>query len=484
MNPYVVEYETRSPVPISLPPTPQPSLVPGPPPRPGAFGIRELANNGPLEGSNGPAPASVSNAIRSLQNIGPDAIVRDYYAPVIDFQAEFFSVGGPSIGPNRPFEVLQRGDTRAHQLDDFAMVAHGQIVIPEGQGGDWTFAVNSDDGFELYIRGAQFEPASGTLATAYGSLLYPYDRGFSGSLGHVSLQPGIHDIELVYYENQLHSSVQLSAAPGRKIQLDDSFALIGAPAQNVRGRTAIVISPFKFTTVRRIPNAPGDPTPEEQITSIAQAKQLLNAPDGNDSVSSFQTTTLNYDNITPIRDDTRDHGRYPQDQSVPGLGNDFASIASSTLSAAGTFTFGFSVLDGGELTIHGAQFSETFGEGLITNGGQSLLLDRSTGDGIALAVVDLAQGHYSLEFVTYNRDGEMSAELFVAPGRVDFFDTSAFALLGPTSTLINYNRPAGLQLVPEPATVWSALIGAFVAMALAMIRLGTLRLFRIGRARQ
>jgi hypothetical protein len=352
------------------------------------------------------------------------------------------------------------------------MVAHGQIFIPEGQGGDWTFAVESDDGFELHIPGARFEPVPrSSFTTQYGSMLFPFDRAAGFSLGHVSLQPGVHDIELVYYENGGQASVELAASPGRKTEFDNSFALIGAPAQNVRGRTALVIRPVEFMNVRRIPNAPGDPTPEEQITSVAQAKQLLNAPDGNDSVFRFQGTTVNLDNITPIHNDTRDYGRYPGDQTVPALGNDSASIASSTLSAAGTFTFGFSVLDGGELTIRGAQFSESFGEGVITNGGQSLLLDRSRGDGVALAVVDLLQGHYPLEFVTYNRDGEISAELFVAPGRVDFFDTSAFALLGPTSTTINYNRPAGLQLVPEPATLWSAMIGSLIAALVARHRL-------------
>jgi hypothetical protein len=457
-----VEYETRSSTPVNLPPEPLPTFLAGPPARAGAFGIREVANNGPIE-LPGELAGTVTGAIRSLQNIAPDAVVRDYYAPVVDFQAEFFAF---SNGPNRPFEVLQRGEIRADQLDDFAMVSHGQIVIPEGQGGDWTFAVSSDDGFELYIRGARFEPVPGSIATAYGSLTYPSDRIFSeaiASVGSVALQEGVHDVELIYYENGLHSSVQLSAARGRKTRFDNSFTLVGAPEQNVRGRTPIVTDGFQFTNVHRVPNAPGDPTPEP-ITSIARARDLLNSADQNDAVLNFESPTVNQDNIHPIRDDTNQHGRYAADRSDPGIGKDFASLARNTLSisTAGTYTFGFAVLDGGELTIDGAQFSESFGEGVITNGGQSLSLDRSTGDGVAFAAVDLAPGEYPLEFLTYNADGDMSAELFVAPGRVSFFDTGAFALLGQTPTMINFTRPAGLQLVPEPATLISGAIGGLI----------------------
>jgi hypothetical protein len=461
---YIIEYETRSPVALTLPPRLLPPLLPGPPPRAGAFAIREVANNGPIEERPG-YQGFIGSAIESLQNIGPDADVRNYYARVIDFQAEAGN-NRPNFGPNQPFEVLQRGDVRADRLDDFAMIAHGQILIPEGQGGEWTFAVTSDDGYELYIRGAQFEPEFGTRVTQYGSMLFPGTRPANSDLGYVSLQPGVHDIELVYYENELHASVELHAAPGRKERFDNSFALIGAPAQNVQGYPPIVTEPFQFTNVQRIPNDPGGITPGEQITSLAQAKELINSPDGNDTVASFQTATVNFDNIKPARADIINHGRYTQDEMAIGLGNDVALIAQNTILVprAGTYTLGFAVLDGGELTIEGAQFSESFGEGVITGDGQSLALDRSLADGVAFAAVDLLPGNYSIEFLTFNRDGEMSAELFAAPGRVPFFDTGAFTLLSPTPNFINYNRPAGLQLVPEPSTLWSAITGGLLTL--------------------
>jgi hypothetical protein len=459
---YIVEYETRSPTPLNLPAVPLPALLPGPAPRAGAFGVREVANNGQIADL---FEGSVADAIRSLQSIAPTAIVRDYYAPVIDHQGEF--AANSLTGPGRPFEVLQRGDVPFDRDEDFAMVAHGQIVVPEGQGGDWTFSVNSDDGFELYIPGAKFQAVPGSsvptsFATHYGSLSLPHDRGASPALGHVTLQPGIHDIELVYYENQRFASVELSAAPGRKITHDSSFAQVGAPAQTVVGATPATTEPFRMTVVQRIPNAPGDPAPSEWINSVAQAKELLAAPDANDlTAANILAPQINHDNIAAT--DTA-WGRYDGDRNFVANGKDFATSASSRIeiSSAGTYTFGFSVIDGGELTISGARFIESFGEGTITGGGQSLTLDRALGDGIALASVELLPGSYPIEFLSYNRDGDAIAELFVAPGRVGFFDTGAFALLGPTSTEINFVRPAGLQLVPEPASVISGAVGVLI----------------------
>jgi hypothetical protein len=470
---YVVEYETRSPTPLNLPAVPQPALLPGPAPRAGAFGIREVANNGPIQGLDASSTGSVKGAIRSLQNIAPTAIVRDYYAPVIDQQGEFTAKS--LTGPGRPFEILQRGDVPFDRNEEFAMVAHGQIVVPEGQGGDWTFSVNSDDGFELYIPGAKFQalpespPGPGySFTTHYGSMTLPHDRGASPSLGHVTLQPGIHDIELVYYENRSFASVELSAARGRKTAHDNSFALVGAPAQAVIGTTPATTEPYRMTVVQRIANAPGDLPPSEWINSVARAKELLAAPDANDlDAANILSPQINHDTV-PGRDAFEPFGRYDGDSSFIANGNDFATTASSRIeiSSAGTYTFGFSVTDGGELTIPGARFIESFGEGTITGGGQSLTLDRALDDGIALASVELLPGSYAIEFLTYNRDGDAIAELFVAPGQVGFFDTAAFALLGPTSTEINYVRPAGLQLVPEPATLISgALAGLIMAFA-------------------
>ena len=161
-RPSIIEYETRSTTALTVPALPLPPFLPGPTARPGAFGIREVAHNGLLAPGGRLDYGEIGRALRSLQNISPVATVRDYYTPVIDLVGDN-SVSQLQIGtagPNRPFELLQSGDVDYSQLDEFAMVAHGQILIPEGLGGDWTFQVTSDDGFELYIRGASLNKSA------------------------------------------------------------------------------------------------------------------------------------------------------------------------------------------------------------------------------------------------------------------------------------------------------------------------------------
>ena len=115
--------------------------------------------------------------------------------------------------------------------------------------------------------------------THYGSLMSPYDKPSSSVRGDVSLQPGIHDIELVYYENKGYAMVELAAAPGRSSQVGGPpYVLIGAPALNVRGRNPSVPNRFGMKQVRRITSGSGEPTPAEQVKSLADARALLSAP--------------------------------------------------------------------------------------------------------------------------------------------------------------------------------------------------------------
>jgi hypothetical protein len=475
-GPAIVEYETHSPTPLALPALPLPPLLPGPPARPGAFGIREVARNGLMSSNGRVGYGELGLALRSLQNVAAQAVVRDYYAPVIDHVGDnsvrLFQTG--QAGLNRPFELLGRGDVAFTQLDDFAMVAHGQILIPEGQGGEWTFQVTSDDGFELYIPGARFEPGDGApFVTHYGSLMWPEDKGGSSITGQVSLPSGIHDIELVYFENKGQAMVELAAAPGRVAAFSGRNIIVGAPAFNVNGRNPVVTGGFSLKEVLRRSPGLAAPPPAEYITSITAARQLIDSPDEDDLMLRSFAAVIDHDNIRlPPGAVDSPHGRYGPDSAFGYLGNDSAVAANANLSVttAGTYTFGFNVLDGGELTIVGAQFNESFSDGIISDDGQSLTLDHVTEDGLAFAAVDLLPGTYPIEFLTYNRDGPAIAELFVAPGRVAHYDGAAFALLSETPTRILYSRPAGLQLVPEPATLVSGAVGGLIIAVIARRR--------------
>jgi PEP-CTERM motif len=148
-------------------------------------------------------------------------------------------------------------------------------------------------------------------------------------------------------------------------------------------------------------------------------------------------------------------GRFQRDPGAIIMSTNTALEVDTILhvETAGLYTFGFDVSDGAELTIAGGQFITTLGDALITNLGQSLTLEATDRTNLSLGLIDLAAGDYPLEFITFNHLDALSAELFVAPGFVELFDREAFSLLTRTSRRIDYDRAAGLRLVPEPSTV-------------------------------
>lgn len=98
---------------------------------------------------------------------------------------------------------------------NIALRATGTIVIPND--GDWTFHVNSDEGFRLRIDGVQVMQFTGT-------------RGPSDSLITRNLTAGEHTITLTYFEQTGGDEVELSAAEGAHENFSGFFRLIGDTA--------------------------------------------------------------------------------------------------------------------------------------------------------------------------------------------------------------------------------------------------------------
>jgi hypothetical protein len=124
----------------------------------------------------------------------------------ISFRDPQNSGGYQSAYPNIPFLT----DTSADD-EDFAVRATAEVLIPTA--GDWTFAVEHDDGFELTV----------------GSNTYS-----NGGTGHPTLtvfnfsQPGIYSMELVWFERGGGAVLQLFAAQGNQGAFNTSlFALVG-----------------------------------------------------------------------------------------------------------------------------------------------------------------------------------------------------------------------------------------------------------------
>lgn len=123
--------------------------------------------------------------------------------PVVNF----VSAGGQDgqFGGGTPF--LHTGSP-----EQIAMRATATITLPAG--GQWTFHVNSSDGFKLYLDGAVLMQFSGTRE--------PGDTFITRTL-----TSGSHALKLIYFGGAGANEVELSAVQGSKTGFSEAFALIG-----------------------------------------------------------------------------------------------------------------------------------------------------------------------------------------------------------------------------------------------------------------
>ena len=117
---------------------------------------------------------------------------------------------------NNPFP----GTTIGTDIEDFVVLVTGMVLIPEAD--EWTFGVNSDDGFGLEL----------TNGTDVFTSSYPDPRGPDDTLAVFNIiQPGLYDLRLVFYEHGGGSELELFAARGNFTTFDPvSFDLVGDTA--------------------------------------------------------------------------------------------------------------------------------------------------------------------------------------------------------------------------------------------------------------
>ena len=124
--------------------------------------------------------------------------------------------GNGHFGNDQPFPSTTIGNN----VDHFVVLATGTVSIP--QAGNWTFGVNSDDGFGLEL--------SNGVHTFTSS--YPNPRGADDTLAVFNItESGLYNLRLVFYECSGDSALELFAARGSYTIFNPTyFHLVGDTA--------------------------------------------------------------------------------------------------------------------------------------------------------------------------------------------------------------------------------------------------------------
>jgi hypothetical protein len=139
--------------------------------------------------------------------------------------------------PNSPGGALAGYTTYYNNtgVDDeyFGQVVTGCFRVPAGQGGQYTFFCNGDDGFQLVIFGATWEKFyNGNAQTTIGGEIFQagLPTGASNAYGVVTLQPGDYNFRYTWFEQQGGAFNYVQAGPGDKSATDATFRVLGDPA--------------------------------------------------------------------------------------------------------------------------------------------------------------------------------------------------------------------------------------------------------------
>jgi hypothetical protein len=211
----------------------------------GTWGVREIkAYSGGIANGNLVNADRIARAYASVP--GANTIVAEYQTPVINLR-DPEAAGPTNAGVTGTFAGDAPFGTNTGTGDDnIVVVAKCAVQIPTT--GAYTFGFRGDDGARLRIIGRQF---TGATAVGGGNVASPVFQGdaiyFPGSstdsatLGVVSSLPaGTYNLELVYFENNNTSSIEVFAAPGSKSSIDGTFKLVGDTAN---GGLALVADP-------------------------------------------------------------------------------------------------------------------------------------------------------------------------------------------------------------------------------------------------
>ncbi|UCG58406.1 MAG: tandem-95 repeat protein [Phycisphaerales bacterium] len=186
----------------------------------GYMGVREVINNDEIRSQD---------ACYVSLGSGGGTIV-DYMASALNIQD---SGGNGNFAGDDVFGVVTAGHRTYGTVEDLSLMARGIVRIPAGQGGEYTFGVNSDDSFTLQLPGHNFVSAVNGEVVNFGNgaaLRFFGDRAAADTLGVINLPAGHHEFWLTYHEGWGGAAVELYAAKGSHAAFAAGvFHLVGGP---------------------------------------------------------------------------------------------------------------------------------------------------------------------------------------------------------------------------------------------------------------
>lgn len=416
-----------------------PTGISGPAGSDGRWGVREITNNGEIDG--------VRAAATSTE--GGGTITDGSFAILDVTDPDTNPDGGPILG-GTPNALLSN---TAGDDDNITTVAKGRIEVK--QAGDYTFNVNADNGFALRIVGKDLSDASA------GAVIDPNDSTTfarltpGGGLATANLEAGEYDIEVLSWSGTGDARYEVTSAQG--VITDPALAqwiAVGDPTAKEgfsKPPTVILSGPAAVFGMPGVDNCADDQR-GEPTCGIGLARQ--NYADGNiDAVGESEVIAL-YD-----PDSNDDFGGLAT--PFPG-GADGTNEDNFTTAVEGAFdvndgddipgeqirlTFSLQSDDNSQLRIIGSSFDTTNQQLIDVDGDMACTGDFNSGNVNTTCSITLEEGTHEFQAFQREQGGGAFLQVHWAEGEVAAFSSADFSILSTNDTPTDIPANQGLALV-------------------------------------